>query len=77
MSRDGRSSNDTLLILLNAHHEPLAFTLPAHKRRVRWQPILDTTVGAGSEKSVSTFKGGERFELEARSITILRISDKQ
>ncbi len=74
----GRSIvDDTLLILLNAHHGPLAFTLPAHKRGVRWQPILDTTVAAGNEKSIFTLKGGERFELEARSITVLRISDKQ
>jgi len=69
--------DDTLLILLNAHHEPRTFTLPAHKRGVRWQPILDTTVAAGSEKSVVILKGGERFELEARSIAVLRISDKQ
>ena len=74
----GRSIvDDTLLILLNAHHESRTFTLPAHKRGVRWQPILDTTVAAGSEKSVVTLKGGERFELEARSIAVLRISDKQ
>jgi glycogen operon protein len=69
--------DDTLLILLNAHHEPRTFTLPAHKRGVRWQPILDTTVAAGSEKSVVILKGGERFKLESRSIAVLRISDKQ
>ena len=34
--------DDMLLVLLNAHHEPLPFTLPAHKRSVRWQMILDT-----------------------------------
>ena len=74
----GRSIvDDTLLILLNAHHEPRTFILPAHKRGVRWQPILDTSVAAGREKSVAILKGGARFELEARSIAILRVSDKQ
>jgi len=29
--------DETFLMLLNAHHEPRPFTLPAHKRGVRWQ----------------------------------------
>jgi isoamylase len=68
--------DDTLLILLNAHHGPLAFTLPAHKRGVRWQPMLDTSVAGDGEKSVALLKGGERYELEARSIAVLRLSNK-
>ncbi len=69
----GRSIvDDTLLILLNAHYEPRTFTLPAHKRGVRWQPILDTRVAAGREKSVAILKGGTRFDLEARSIAVLQ-----
>ncbi len=69
--------DDTLLILINAHHAPLAFTLPAHRREVRWQPILDTSVSAGSENLVTNLKGGERYELEARSIAVLQLSGKQ
>ncbi|GKS56963.1 glycogen operon protein GlgX homolog [Nitrospira sp.] len=68
--------DDTLLMLLNAHHGPLAFTLPAHKRGVRWQPLLDTAIAPGAEKPVSILKGGERYELEARSIAVLRISER-
>ena len=37
-----RVVGETLLILLNAHHEPLTFTLPAHKRGVRWEHLLST-----------------------------------
>ena len=74
----GRSIvDDTLLILLNAHYEPRTFTLPAHKRGVRWQPILDTSVAASRKKSVAILKGGTWFELAARSIAVLRVSDKQ
>jgi glycogen operon protein len=69
--------DDTLLILINAHHAPLAFTLPAHRREVRWQPILDTSVSAGSEKLVTNLKGGAQYELEARSIAVLQLSGKQ
>lgn len=68
--------DDTLLMLLNAHHEPLGFTLPAHKRGVRWLPILDTSVTAGSEKPVNLLKGGEEYEVEARSIAVMRLSQK-
>ncbi|TKS63634.1 MAG: glycogen debranching enzyme [Nitrospira sp.] len=69
--------DDTLLILINAHHAPLAFTLPAHRREIRWQPILDTSVSAGSEKLVTNLKGGGQYELEARSIAVLQLSGKQ
>ena len=69
--------DDTLIILFNGHHAPLAFTLPAHKRGVRWLPILDTSVIAGAEKPVGIFKGGEPYELEARSIVVLKLDDKE
>jgi glycogen operon protein len=68
--------DDTLLILLNAYHEPLAFTLPAHKRGVRWQPMLDTSVGGNGEKPVALLRGGAHYELESRSIAVLRLSSK-
>lgn len=64
---------DTLLILLNAHHAPLAFTLPAHKRSIRWCPLLDTACTTQGEKSVTCFKGGEHYKMEARSIALLRL----
>src|SRR5581483_3853222 len=38
--RGNRIVDDTLLILLNAHHEPVPFVLPAHRRKVRWQVLL-------------------------------------
>ena len=67
---------DTLLILLNAHHAPLAFTLPAHKRGIRWSPLLDTAASEETEKAVTSFKGGERYKMDARSIAILRLDGK-
>ncbi len=69
--------DDILLILLNAHHEPMAFTLPAHKREVRWQPILDTAVTAGKGKPVTILRGGERYKLASRSIAVLRLNHMQ
>ncbi len=68
--------DDTLLILLNAHHTPLAFTLPAHKSGIRWRPVLDTALTEETEKPVTIFKGGERYDMEARSIAVLRLDGK-
>jgi len=66
-------TDDTLLILLNAHHAPLAFTLPAHKRGIRWSPLVDTAAVTDIQKAVTSFKGGERYTMDARSIAVLRL----
>src|SRR5439155_26501663 len=33
---------DTLLLLLNAHHEPISFALPAAEPEQQWERLLDT-----------------------------------
>jgi len=68
--------DDTLLILLNAHHTPLAFTLPAHKSGIRWCPLLDTALAGETEKPVTILKGGERYDMEGRSIAVLRLDGR-
>jgi len=68
--------DDTLLVLLNAHHTPLAFTLPAHRRGIRWHAVLDTALPGENEKKVTGFRGGEQYEMEARSIAVLRLNGK-
>jgi glycogen operon protein len=63
---------DTLLVLCNAHHEAMPFTMPAHKRGVRWERLFDTT-HPQSEDKVSLFKGGMRYDLGPRSLALLRL----
>ncbi|HXU88358.1 MAG TPA: glycogen debranching protein GlgX, partial [Methylomirabilota bacterium] len=46
-----RIVDDTFLVLLNAHHEPLGFTLPAHRKNVRWEPMLDTREPTGRRRA--------------------------
>ena len=65
--------DDTFLLLLNAHHEPLPFTLPAHRRGVRWQLVLDTVATIQDKKRVTLLKGGECYDLETRSLVLLRL----
>jgi isoamylase len=68
--------DDTFLLLLNAHHEPRPFTLPAHKRGVRWQPVFDTALYDTNAKPMTLFRGGEQYDLEARSLALLRLRPK-
>jgi len=59
--------DDMLLVLLNAHHEPLPFTLPAHMRSVRWQMILDTAATKQGKKQCTVLGGGAPYNLHARA----------
>jgi glycogen operon protein len=65
--------DDTLLVLLNAHHEPVLFTLPAHKRNVRWQMVLDTAAMKQDKKQYKLLRGGTPYNLRERSLSILRL----
>ena len=69
--------DETFLMLLNAHHEPRPFTLPAHKRGVRWQPVFDTALYDKNGKPVTLLRGGDQYDLEARSLAVLRLRSKQ
>ena len=71
--RGNRMTDDTLLILLNAHHEPLPFVLPAHRARVRWELLLDTREARGTPRRRQLLRGGQPYELEARSLALLRL----
>jgi isoamylase len=71
--RGNRVVDDTLLILLNAHHEAVAFTLPAHRRKVRWQVVFDTFEPSLDRKKPRLVRGGEVYDLKDRSLAVLRL----
>ncbi len=71
--RDARGrpeEDDDFLLLLNAHHEEVPFTVPAHPEDARWQVILDTSYSAGFGAG-GFHKPGDEYPLEARSIAVL------
>ncbi|MCI0693086.1 glycogen debranching protein GlgX [candidate division KSB1 bacterium] len=71
--RGNRIVDDTLLILLNAHHEPLPFVLPAFQLNMRWELLLDTREPTG-RWAHRLMKGGDRpYGLEARSLALFRL----
>ena len=69
----GRAIKDhNFLLLLNAHHEPLPFTLPAHKRSVRWRMLLETSETERIPEGRTLLRGGTLLNLPARSLALLR-----
>ncbi|WP_141324662.1 glycogen debranching protein GlgX [Myxococcus sp. AB025B] len=67
--RGQRIIGDALLVLLNAHHEPVAYTLPALTDGQKWELELYTADDArGAEK----LPARGRFQLEGRSMAVFR-----
>ena len=63
-------TGDTILLLLNAHHEPLPFRLPATKPEHGWQCLVDT---AEPQAGPATFAAGATYGLRGRSMVVLRL----
>ena len=63
----------SLLLLLNAHHEPLSFQMPRGRQRQEWECLLDTADPRG--ESVSYFTG-QKYELKGRAVAVLRLKKR-
>jgi isoamylase len=64
-----RLVDDTVLMLLNAHYEPVPFVLPAHHPRLRWELLVDTWEDRRPRRRAG-FRGGHAFALPARSAAV-------
>ncbi len=67
--RGERIVGDTLLLLFNAHHEAIPFTLPAHKEGQHWEVLIDTTA---MPQEPLFHRGGDQVALGGRSLVVLR-----
>jgi isoamylase len=65
--RGERIADDTLLILMNAHQDPMPFMMP----KGDWEKILHTYDRWASEQDQSS-KGGEKFDLQGRTVVLFR-----
>ncbi len=74
-ARGERITDDTFLIILNSHHEPLSFILPAHRPGVKWEVLLDTRTPDG-RRLHRPMKGGEAYNLEGRCVAVLQLGGK-
>jgi glycogen operon protein len=71
-TRGQRIHDDTLLMLLNAHHEPLSFVLPLQRDDEHWELVLDTREATG-RKGRYVMRARKPYVLEARSLALFRL----
>ena len=67
----GRSlRDDNFVLLVNAHHEPVPFVLPAPARETHWLAVLDT-FAADAFPAERWFGAHSPYPLQARSLALL------
>ena len=62
--------DDDFVLLFNAHHEEIPFTIPPNPEDARWEVLVDTSYAAGL-RSDGFFKPGADYPLRARSMAAL------
>jgi isoamylase len=63
--------DDTLFILLNAHHEPLNFVLPPTNRECDWDLEIDTARPEIARRSVNVACGAT-YDIAGRAVALFR-----
>jgi glycogen operon protein len=68
-------TGDTLLLLLNAHHEPIPFNLPAARDEQYWEILLDSA--SAQIPPASTMWAPGTYPLQGRSMVVLRTRGRE
>jgi glycogen operon protein len=66
-----RGSDATLLIVLNAWHDLVNFTLPGHAGDEKWELLIDTN--AEEQLHKTDFSKGDVYGVTGRSLLLLRL----
>jgi isoamylase len=69
-----RAADATLLIVFNAHHDLVNFTLPGHAGDERWRLLVDTHVEEKLGKTA--FAKGDVYGVTARSLLLFQLLGK-
>jgi isoamylase len=69
--RGGRIISDTLVLILNAGEQPVAFMMPAAAPEERWETLIDT---ADPWSPARRLRAGARYELLSRSMAVLKLA---
>jgi isoamylase len=64
--------DDTFLLLINAHYEPIPFVLPGQEH-IEWQLILDTMEADGFLREPKKFASGDDIDLGGRAACLLQL----
>src|SRR5262249_39560483 len=71
MDDDGKPiGDDSFLLLFNAHHEPLPFTIPEPRFGAAWRTMVDTAADSESQ-SGGDVRAGENRQIAGRSVVVL------
>jgi isoamylase len=66
-----RGSDKTVLLIFNAHHDQVNFTLPSYPEVDGWKRLIDTNTPSASE---DMFEPGAKYEVTARSALLFESS---
>ncbi len=64
--------DDSFLVIINAHHESITFSLPALEYGIRWATVLDTTIGFVEEPLGAALGPLAKRTVGARSVVVLQ-----
>jgi len=67
--------DDDLLLLFNAHHAPITFTLPEAREHAPWTVAIDTAVPTGLVEEGAPLPTGARVQVAGRSVVVLVAPD--
>jgi glycogen operon protein len=70
-----RVIDDSFLLLINAHHEPVDFTLPDPDYGTHWKTVLDTADPDQPGSDTKPAEPGEQLTILDRSLRVLRRCD--
>ena len=64
--------DESFLLLINAHHEPMQFVLPGQEH-LEWQLLLDTASVDGFCREPQKFASGDEVEIPERATMLLKL----
>lgn len=70
--RGHRVRDDNFILLLNAHHEDIPFTLPAEPSYARWEVMVDTSYIDEKGTVGHFYSSHSTYPLQKRSMVVLR-----
>jgi len=69
--RGAQIEGSTLLVVFNAHHEPISFIIPPFRLEGQWELVLDTRNASGKRRC-QPISSGVPYHTEARSMALFR-----
>jgi isoamylase len=69
--RGGKITDDSFLLLFNAHSNPLTFTLPEASYAPGWEVVIDTARKSPAESGTARLPKDE-IEVRDRAVVVLR-----